>query len=170
MTVKLVNKPWIAEQFSKGIVAELELAEKAKQRAEAPPDSSLAVLYHEIASADERHAKLVETVAIRYGHTPTREGSGSGIGHALERIKGKVTGSIASSTPLEKLSHDLAAKANSIHWYHAWIQAFQSLGDVESARELSGILAEENSHRDALQEGLNRMVESGAQSGEASST
>ncbi len=166
-TDKSVNKAWIVAQFPKGIEAELELAAKARERAEAPPDPSLAVLYHEIASADERHAKLVETVAIRYGHTPSRENSG-GIGQALGRFSEKVASSVAPSNPLEKLSHDLAAKANSIHWYHAWIHTFQSLGDVESARELSGILTEENNHRDALQEGLNRMVESGAHSGEAS--
>ncbi|CAN5908247.1 hypothetical protein BH23PLA1_BH23PLA1_27300 [soil metagenome] len=169
MATKTTNKAWIAAQFSKGIEAEQTLADKASQRAEAPPDPSLAVLYHEIASADERHAKLLETIAIRYGHTPNREGSG-GIGQAFDRFKGKVASSVAGSTPLEKLSHDLAGKASSIHWYHAWIHAFQSIGDVESTRELSGILTEESAHRDALQEGLNRMVEHGAQTGKATTT
>ena len=64
--------------------------------------------------------------------------------------------------PLQRLSHDLVNKANAIHWYTAWIQTFQAIGDAESSRELSAILTEEKAHRDALQEGLNRMVTQGA--------
>jgi len=66
------------------------------------------------------------------------------------------------STPLDRLGWDLTAKAHSVHWYIAWASAFGGIGDVESARELADILDEERSHRDALQEGLNRMVERGA--------
>ena len=65
------------------------------------------------------------------------------------------------ATPMEQVAHDLAIKANAIHWYTAWIHAFQALGDAESARELSAVLTEEVAHRDALQLGLNRMVEQG---------
>jgi hypothetical protein len=87
-----------------------------------------------------------------------------GIGETLGRLKEKV-GEIGT-TPLQRVGHDLAAKANAIHWQTAWIRAFQALGDADSARELAAVLAEESAHRDALQEGLNRMVTAGA-TGEA---
>ena len=59
---------------------------------------------------------------------------------------------------LQRLGEDLTAKANSIHWYEAWSQAFRSVGDTESADELAGILREEVAHRDALQQALNQQV------------
>jgi hypothetical protein len=160
-TATTINRNWIAAEFSKGIEAEQSLMEEARARAESPPDPDLGVLYHEIASADERHRAIVETIATRYGYTPSR-GMTAGIGETLGRIKDKV-GEIGSS-PMQRLSHDLMAKANSVHWSQAWIQAFQAIGDAESARELAAVLTEEKAHRDALQEGLNRMVNLGATS------
>jgi hypothetical protein len=153
------QRDWIATEFSKGIAAEQALTEEARARAESPPDPSLQVLYHEIAAADERHRGVVETIAIRYGHTPTRSVAG-GIGETLGRLKERV-GEIGT-TSLQRVGHDLAAKANAIHWYTAWVHAFQALGDAESVRELSAVLAEETAHRDALQEALNRLVTQGA--------
>jgi hypothetical protein len=154
-TATNVQRDWIATEFSKGVEAEQTLVDEAKARAESPPDPSLGVLYHEIATADERHRGLVETIATRYGYTRSRCLAG-GIGETLGRLKGKV--SELGSSPLQRLSHDLAGKANAIHWYRAWIHTFQAIGDVDSARELSAVLTEESSHRDALQEGLNRLV------------
>jgi hypothetical protein len=154
-----VDRAWIAAEFSKGIVAEQGLIDESKARAQEPPDPSLGVLYHEIAAADERHREVIETIATRYGHTPSRSVSG-GIGESLVRLKERV-GEIGT-TSLQRLSHDLAAKANSVHWYTAWVQAFQAIGDSQSTGELTTILAEESAHRDALQEGLNRLVSQGA--------
>jgi len=154
-----INRDWIAAEFSKGIDAEQALMDEAKSRADSPPEASLGVLYHEIAAADERHRTIIETIATRYGHTPSRSVAG-GIGETLGRLKDKV-GELGS-TSLQRLGHDLMGKANSIHWCTAWIQTFEAVGDAESARELSAILTEEKSHRDALQEGLNRMVTQGA--------
>ncbi|HMB08598.1 MAG TPA: hypothetical protein VKP69_33310 [Isosphaeraceae bacterium] len=154
-----INRAWIASEFSKGIDAEQALMDEAKARAESPPDPSLGVLYHEIAAADERHRAIVETIATRYGHTPSRSVSG-GIGETLGRLKDRV--SEMGSTPLQRLGHDLATKANAIHWSTAWVQTFQAIGDAESARELAAVLTEQKAHRDALQEGLNRLVTQGA--------
>ena len=153
------NREWIASEFSKGIDNEHALAEEAKSRSESPPDPALGVLYHEIAAADARHRDIVETIATRYGHTPARSVAG-GIGETLGRLKEKVND--LATTPLQRIGHDLAAKANAIHWYTAWIEAFQALGDSESARALTDVLNEERAHRDALQTGLNRMVAQGA--------
>lgn len=161
-TATTVQRDWIATEFSKGIEAEQSLIDEAKARADAPPDPALQVLYNEIAAADERHRGIVETIATRYGHTPTHSVAG-GIGETLGRLKDKV-GEIGA-TPLQKVSHDMAAKANAIHWYTAWIVAFEAIGDAESARELAAVLTEEKAHRDALQEGLNRMVTQGASTG-----
>jgi hypothetical protein len=158
-TAPTINRAWIAAEFSKGIDAEQMLLDIAKARAEAPPDPALRVLYHEIAAADERHRAIVETIATRYGHTPSRNVTG-GIGETLGRLRDKV-GELGS-TPLQRLSHDLIDKANAIHWYNAWVQAFQAIGDAESAREISAVLTEEKAHRDALQESLSRMVIQGA--------
>lgn len=159
-----INRDWIASEFSKGIDSERTLADEAKARSDSPPDPALGGLYHEIAAADERHQRVVETIATRYGHTPSRSVAG-GIGETLGRLKDKVND--LATTSLQRVSHDLAGKANAIHWYTAWIPTFQALGDAESARELSIILAEEQAHRDALQEALSRMVAQGAMAGES---
>jgi len=158
-TAPTINRAWIAAEFSKGIEAEQLMKDEARSRAESPPDPALAVLYSEIAAADERHLTIIETIATRYGHTPTRSVAG-GIGETLGRLKEKV-GELGS-TPMQRLSRDLMDKANAIHWCTAWVQAFQAVGDEESARELAAVLTEEKAHRDALQEGLNRMVTHGA--------
>jgi hypothetical protein len=158
-TVTTINRDWIAAEFSKGIDAEQALMDNARLRAESPPDPTLGVLYHEIAVADERHRAIVETIATRYGHVPSRSVAG-GIGETLGRLKEKV--GEMGSIPLQRLGHDLVHKANAIHWYTAWIQTYQAIGDAESSRELAAILIEEKAHRDALQEGLNRMVIQGA--------
>src|SRR5262245_52004611 len=109
----ICNRDWIAAEFSKGIDAIQALLDEAKARAQAPPDASLAVVYHEIAAADERHRAIVETIATRYGHTPSRSVAG-GIGETLGRLKERV--SEIGSSPMERVAHDLAAKANAIHW------------------------------------------------------
>ena len=163
-TATLPQRDWIATEFSKGIDAEQALIDEAKTRAESPPDPTLQVLYHEIGTADERHLAIVETIATRYGHTPSRSVAG-GIGETLGRLKGKV--SEIGASPLQRLGSDLTAKANAIHWYTAWSHAFEMIGDTESARELAAILQEESTHRDALQEGLNRLVAHGAGAGAA---
>jgi hypothetical protein len=165
-TTSTINRAWIASEFSKGIDAEQAMIDEAKARTESPPDPTLGVLYHEIATADERHRTIVETIATRYGHTPSRSLTG-GIGETLGRLKGRI-GEMGSS-PFQRLGCDLAAKANAIHWSTAWIEAFQAIGDAESARELSAVLTEEKAHRDALQEGLNRLVTQGATTEEAPS-
>jgi hypothetical protein len=150
-----VQRDWIAAEFSKGIDAEQALIDEAKGRAQAPPDPSLQVLYHEIAAADERHRAIVETIATRYGHTPSRS-MGGGVGETLGRLKDKVAE--LGATPMQRVAHDLTAKANAIHWYVAWSRAFEAIGDAESARELAAVMTEEKAHRDALQEGLSRLV------------
>src|SRR4051812_36013955 len=106
-TATAAQRDWIATEFSKGIDAEQARAEAARSRAESPPDPALQVLYHEIAAADERHRAAVETIATRYGHTPSHSVAG-GIGETLGRLKDRV-GEIGS-TPLQRLSADLAGK------------------------------------------------------------
>ncbi len=158
-TTHSINRDWIAAEFSKGIDAEHALEVDATATASSPPDPSLGVLYHEIAAADGRHRLIVETIATRYGYNPSR-GVTTGIGGTLGRLKDKF--SELGSSPQQRLEHDLAAKASVIHWCTAWVQAFQTIGDAESARELAAVLTEEKSHHDALQEGLNRLVTKGA--------
>src|SRR4051812_20285794 len=138
-----INRDWIASEFAKGIDAEKELLDEAKARSESPPDPSLGVLYHEIAAADERHRAIIETIATRYGHVPSRSVAG-GIGETLGRLKDKV--SEMGSSPMQLIAHDLSQKANAVHWCTAWVSAFQALGDAESARELSAVLTEQKSH------------------------
>ena len=74
-----INRVWIAAELVKGVNAERSLAVDAQARADSPPDAALSVLYHEIATADERHATIIEKIAVRYGHTPSPTSSG-GIG------------------------------------------------------------------------------------------
>ena len=151
-----IDRVWIAAEIVKGIDAERSLATDAKARAGSPPDPNLSVLYHEIAAADERHASVVETIAARYGHTPLASTEG-GIGKALGHLRDKFVG--LGSDALDQLVLDVTAKAQSVHWYTAWVHAFGVIGDSESARELSVVLAEEQAHRDALQQALNRLIE-----------
>ena len=151
-----VNREWIAAELVKGINAERALAVDAQARADSPPDEVLSVLYHEIASADERHALIVEKIAVRYGHTPAHTSSG-GIAQALGHLKDKFVG--LSSDGLDQLLLDVTAKAQSVHWHAAWLHTFKTTGDSESADDLNAVLTEEQAHRDALQQGLNRMIE-----------
>jgi hypothetical protein len=155
-TAPTARRDWIVAEFSKGIEAEQSLQTHAESSAANPPDPSLGVLYHEIAEDDKRHQMIVETIATRYGYNPAHGTSGGGIGGTFERLKEKV-GEIGA-TPQTRIAHDLAAKADSIHWTTAWVHTFQSLGDTESARELAALLTEEKSHHEALQEGLNRLI------------
>jgi hypothetical protein len=152
-----IDRVWIAQELVKGIDAERSLATDAKARANSPPDAVLSVLYHEIAAADERHATIVETIAARYGHTPSQATGGGGIGRALGQLRDKFVG--LGSDVWDRLILDVTAKAQSVHWLTAWAHAFEAIGDSESAHELSAILAEEQAHRDALQQGLNRVIE-----------
>jgi hypothetical protein len=156
-----IDRAWIATEFAKGVDAEAQMAHDAEAHANTPPEPAIGVLYAQIAEADHRHRDAVETVAVRYGHTPGQgHGLASGIGETLGRLKDKVTG--IGSSPLEHLGHDLAAKANAMHWYAAWVHTFEAIGDTESARELAAILTEEKAHNEALQQVLNRLVEQGA--------
>lgn len=157
-TTTLINRDWIRSEFTKGIDAEEELSAEAESRSNSPPDPSLSVLYQEIARADARHRDVVEAIATRYGHTPSK--SGGGIGNAITRLKDKVAS--MGSSPLDLLGHDLAEKANAVHWYSAWVSTFNAVGETASASELNAVLEEEISHRDALQQALNRLVERGA--------
>jgi rubrerythrin len=158
------NRDWIASELAKGITAECHLAESARQRVATPPDPSVSALYGEIAEADERHRATVETIATRFGHTPTRTTAG-GLGEAITRLKDRVVTS-NGGTALEQVGKDLAAKSNAIHWYNAWIEAFEAIGEAESARELAAIRTEEQAHRDALQKVLTMLVIRGVQTGE----
>ncbi len=146
---------WISSELEKGMEAERTLSTQAKTRGESPPVPALAVLYHEIAAADERHVAVIELIATRYGRTPAEPGGG--IGQALGLIKEQLTR--ITSSPLDQLSCDLAAKARSIHWLTSWVHAFEAIGDAVSARELAAVLNDEETHQSALQQGLDRMIE-----------
>lgn len=159
-----IDRDWILSELTRLLDAERTLVADVKNRGETPPDPSLSVLYHEIAAAEERHLAALETIATRYGHTPSRIESG-GVTATLSRLKDKVTG--LASRPLDILSQDLAAKATAIHWRAAWVHTFESLGDTASAQEMTALLTEDEVHRNALLEGLKRLVERSAH-GEAS--
>ena len=152
-----IDREWIVTQFSRGVDAEWSLHNDALATANSPPDPSLAVLYHQIAEEDERHATLIETIATRYGYQST----GSKSGGLIERIKDAVAE--IGSSPQQRLEQDLSAKASAIHWITGWIFAFQKIGDTTSADELSKVLIEEKAHHDALQQGLNLLLAKGAQ-------
>ncbi|MDB5348785.1 MAG: hypothetical protein JWN86_32 [Planctomycetota bacterium] len=154
-----IDRPWIQSEFAKLIAAERSLITEAKSRASSPPDPTLGVLYHEIEIADERHLKVLETIAARYGYTPSRSESG-GVGETLGRLRDKV--SEIGSTPSDLLNRDLQAKSDALHWETAWTQAFVAIGDATSADELSAVLKEDQVHHDALLEGLKHMIEQGA--------
>jgi hypothetical protein len=151
-----IDRAWILSELVKGIEAERYLASDAMAKADAPPDPAMGVLYHEIATADERHAGVIERIATRYGHVPSASQAGS-IGQALGHLKEKIVE--LGRAPLDQSSLDLAAKARSVQWYTAWVNAFEAIGETETARELSAVLAEEQAHFDALQQSFNRLVE-----------
>ena len=149
------DRTWIASEFLKLVDSERSLATDAKVRAESPPMPSLAVLYHEIADQDARHVTVLETIATRYGHTPTHS-AGGGVGGALGRLKDKVLA--IGSHPTDLLRHDLSAKADVIHWQSAWVDALQSIGDAVSARDLAAVLTEDQAHHHALLDGFKGML------------
>ena len=160
-----VNQTWIVSEMVRLLVAERSMSENAGARAASLPDPSLGIVYHEIAAADEKHAAIIETIATRYGHTPGS--AAGGIGEAFGRFKDKVVG--LGTASIELLAADLAAKSAAIHWYAAWVHTLEATGDAESAQQLAAVLAEELAHRDALQHGLNRLVEQGARVKESDS-
>ena len=135
-----IDRAWIASELVKGIDAERSLAADARSRADSPPDPAPSVLYNEISAADERHATIVEAIAVRYGHTPSKS-SGGGIGQALGHLRDRIVG--LGSNASDQLCLDVTAKAQSVHWHAAWIHAFGAIGDDASAAELSAVLAEE---------------------------
>ena len=159
MAKKKIDRDWILAQFSKGIDAELAMKTDARSTADSPPDPTLAVLYHQIAQDDERHATLIETIATRYGFQATAHKSG-GLGGTLERLKGAVAE--LGSSPQQRLESDLSAKSSAIHWLTSWIYSFEQINDKASAQELAVVLSEEKSHHDALQQGLNLILLKGA--------
>lgn len=152
-----IDREWVSSELEKGLAAERTLAAEARERAKSPPDPTFTGVYSELTVAEDRHRLILETIAIRYGHTPTPKGGGGGIGGTVHWLRGKVTD--IGSSPLDRLTYDLVARASSVLWYTAWVHAFQSIGDAESARELAAILTEKKAHCEALQGGLNRLVE-----------
>ena len=156
MATTVIDRAWIASEFLKIADSERSLVTDARARGESPPMPALAVLYHEIAGQDERHVAVLETIATRYGHTPTRTPEG-GVGVTLGRLRDKVVS--IGSEPTDLLRQDLTAKAEAIGWQSAWAHALESIGDAESARDLAASLAEDKVHHDALLEGLKRMLE-----------
>ena len=156
MGTTTIDRAWIASELLKIVNSERSLVADAKARAESPPVPVLAVLYHEIAEQDERHAAVLETIATRYGHTPTRS-TGGGFSTTLGRLKDKVV--TLGADPTDLLRQDLMVKADSIHWQSAWAHALESIGDSESARDLAAVLTEDQAHYDALLKGLRRILE-----------
>ena len=152
-----IDREYITSELGKGLAAERTLAAEARARAESPPDPTLSLIYNELARAEDCHHRILETIATRYGHTPTRDTGGGNIGGMFGWLRGKVTE--LGSSPFDRLTYDLVARASSVLWYTAWVHAFQSLGDAESARELAAVLTEKRAHCEALQGGLNRLVE-----------
>ena len=151
-----LDREWITSELGKGLAAERTLAAEARARAASPPDATLVVAYNELATAEDRHLLILETIATRYGRTPTRD-LGGGIGETFGWLRGKVTD--LGSSPFDRLTYDLVARASSVLWYTAWIHTFEAIGDAESARELTAILTEKRSHCESLQIGLNRLLE-----------
>ena len=152
-----IDRDWITSELAKGLAAERTLAVEARARAEAPPDPTLAVVYSELATAEDRHHLILETIATRYGHSPTRDAGGGSIGGTFGWLRGKVAE--LGSSPFDRLTYDLVARASSVLWYTAWVHAFEAIGDAESARELMAVLTEKRVNCEALQGGLNRLVE-----------
>jgi hypothetical protein len=151
----LVDRDWIKSELVKGLAAERTLAAEARARAESPPDLSLAIIYGQLATAEDRLHSILEIIAARYGHTPTHR-LGGGIGESFGWLRGKM--SEVGSSPFDRLTYDLVARATSVLWCTAWIHTFETIGDVESARELAAVLTETKAHCEALQGGLNRLV------------
>jgi hypothetical protein len=158
-----VDRAWISAELAKGLDAERSLAADFGAKAVSPPDPVLSVLYHEIAAADERHATLLETIATRYGHTPSRA-NGVGIGRLWNSVKDRFAE--LGSGALDLLNWALTSKSLSVQWLTAWAQTFEAIGDTDSARAIARILADEQTHQQALQQALNQMVQRLATAGD----
>jgi hypothetical protein len=151
-----LDRPWIASELARLVALERTLAVEMKCRGESPPDTSLSVIYNEIAADDERHVSMLETIATRYGYTPSRT-EGPGVSETLGRIKDKVVALGVSRS--DRIVQDLSTKADALHRHSAWAGALEAIGDIESARGLAAVVAEEEKHRDALLESLRRLLE-----------
>ena len=93
-TPTTVDRDWIATEFAKGIDAEAQMAHDAEGPRRSPrPSRRWASSTARSPRPTSAIATSVETVAIRYGHTP---GAGArlagGIGETLGRLKDKVSG------------------------------------------------------------------------------
>ncbi len=163
VTTPTVDRALVLKEFLPRIEAELSLMNEAKQRAESPPSPSMAVLYHEIAAADEKHVLALEMIAARYGFTPDRTEKG-GMSATLGRLKDRIAE--MGSSPTAQVSQDLQAKADAIHWERAWAYLFSTLGDPESAGEMEGLAREDEAHRDGLLEALKRLLETALKGGD----
>jgi hypothetical protein len=149
-----IDRKWITTELVKGLAAGRTLAAEAKDRAQAPPHPSLSVIYNELTAAEDRHWTVLEIIATRYGHTPTA--NGGGVGETFGWLRDKVAE--LGSSPLERLTYDLQARTASVLWYTAWVHTFEEIGDIASASDLGPVLAEKQTHCDALQGVLNRLV------------
>ncbi len=154
-----IDREWVGAELVGAIDQERALSSGATARAGSPPHDSLTVLYHEIAESDLRHAAILEIVATRYGHTP-RDPAQGGVSGILGQLKAQV-GELGS-LPFQQVWNDVAAKARWIHWLAAWAHTFETLGDLDSARDLASVISEEKEHQDALQSSLNRLIQSRA--------
>jgi hypothetical protein len=151
-----INRAWIASELLEMVEAEQALFTGAKSRAEAPPSPALAVLYTEIAKQDKQHATVLQTIAVRYGETPSRSAAG-GVVQTLGRLRERVANIGADA--IDVLRQDLSAKADALYVHAAWAHTLKAIGDEESARDLSAVVAEDQAHLDALLEGLKRLIE-----------
>ncbi|MGE3820541.1 MAG: hypothetical protein AB7I30_14100 [Isosphaeraceae bacterium] len=156
MTTATIDRDWVVSEMLKIIEEERALALDAKARAEAPPLPEMAVFYHEVAEQDERHIEVLETIATRYGHTPSRS-LGGGVGETLGRLKDKVA--TLGSGACDLIRQDLSARSEAIDWRSVWIATFESMNDAESARDLTAVLAEDKAHHEALLERLKRLIQ-----------
>jgi hypothetical protein len=150
-----VDRGWIAAELARLTAAERSMAVEMKTRADAPPDPSLSVMYHEMAADDERHAIALETIATRYGHTPSRT-EGMGVGETLGRIKDRVAALGVSR--VDRLAHDLNAKSDVLYRETAWTGVLRAIGDGESSGGMAALVAEDQKHRDALLKTLQRLL------------
>jgi hypothetical protein len=157
VTTTTIDRDWLLAELKTLIGDERKLATDVKQRVAAPPVPELEVLYNEMAADDDRHIMALETIATRYGHTPTRS-QVAGVGETLGRLTGQVAEIGSNSWDL--VARDLAAKTSSMARRAAWVSVFETIGDDQSAGELGRIVADDRAHQDALQNALTRLLSS----------
>jgi hypothetical protein len=150
----LIDHDWIISGLEKGLAVDRTLAAQFRARAESPPDPSLAVVYGQLATAEDRFYSILETNATRHGHTPTHS-RGGGLGESFGWLRSKVPE--LGSSPFDRLTDDRVARATPVLWCMACVHAFEAIGDAESARELMAVLAETRSHCESLRGVLNRL-------------